>query len=47
LACEIRAIHRDSKGTYGAKRVAPDLAEARAAQGAGPVNRKRVARGAQ
>jgi transposase InsO family protein len=42
--CRIREIHRDSRCTYGAKRVALDLAEARAAEGAGPVNHKKVAR---
>jgi transposase InsO family protein len=44
LTGQIREIHRDSRCTYGAKRVALDLAEARTEAGAGPVNHKKVAR---
>lgn len=40
LTSRIREIHHNSRCTYGAKRVALDLAEA----GAGPVNHKKVAR---
>nr|WP_307846393.1 IS3 family transposase [Actinospica durhamensis] len=40
----MREIYRHSRCTYGAKRVALDLAEARAGEGAGPVNHKKVAR---
>jgi transposase InsO family protein len=44
LTGQIREIHRDSRCTYGAKRVALDLAEARTESGARPVNHKKVAR---
>jgi transposase InsO family protein len=44
LTCRIREIHQDSRCTYGSKRVTLDLAEARAGQGVGPVNHKKVAR---
>ena len=40
LTGRIRQIHHESRCTYGAKRVALDLAEAQA----GPVNHKKVAR---
>ena len=39
LTGQIREIHRDSRCTYGAKRVALDLAEARTESGARPVDR--------
>jgi len=44
LAEQIRAAHADSRGTYGVRRIHAELAERRAAAGAGPVNRKRVER---
>lgn len=44
LTGQIREIHDDSRCTYGAKRVALDLAEARAGAGAGPINHKKIAR---
>jgi len=44
LTSRIREIHRDSRCTYGAKRVALDLTSARAEAGGGPVNHKKVAR---
>jgi transposase InsO family protein len=44
LTCRIRKIHRDSRCTYGAKRVALDLADEQHTAGASPVNHKKVAR---
>ncbi len=44
LTSRIRRIHQASRRTYGAKRVALDLAAEHQREGAGPVNHKKVAR---
>ena len=44
LASRIRRVHEASRRTYGAKRVALDLAAQHEREGVGPVNHKKVAR---
>jgi transposase InsO family protein len=44
LAGEIRAVHADSRGTYGVRRVDVEIAARRESAGGGPVNRKRIER---
>lgn len=44
LAEQIRAAHAASRGTYGVRRIHVELAEHRRAEGAQPVNRKRIER---
>lgn len=44
LVEEIRQAHAQSRGSYGVRRVAAEIAARREAAGRGPVNRKRVER---